>query len=329
MRVLGKFFNSFYYGKAGKGDYTPENLPQNRVQLFFEVLRVRWSAMVRLNLLYVLFWLPVLLWTGWNYLALENLLATFAEGGMLQAELVEQALGLLWMYLLILFPCIAITGPATAGVSYVTRNWARDQHSFMVSDFWDALKSNWKQALGISFITGLLPVVIFVCYRFYGSLTETNGMLFVIPQTLVVVLGVVWMLALELIYTLMVTYEMPFGTLIKNALILAIGKLPLSIGIRLISLFIPAVCFLVFWFFPSASVYVMLVLVLYFLLFGFSFNRLLYASFANAVSETYINPRIEGAPVGMGLRQTTDDDYEIDPTMPQPRLDDDEDADHA
>ena len=69
----------------------------------------------------------------------------------------------------------------------------------------------------------------------------------------------------------------------------------------------------------SFSAYVMLVFVLYYLLFGFAFDRFLFSAYANAVCEKYINPRIDGAKVGMGLRQTTEDDYEIDPTMPQPK----------
>lgn len=29
--------NSYYYGKSGKGDYTPDDLPKNRWQLFMEM----------------------------------------------------------------------------------------------------------------------------------------------------------------------------------------------------------------------------------------------------------------------------------------------------
>lgn len=324
--MLGNFFNSFYYGKAGKGDYNPENLPQNRVQLFFEVLRVRWSSMVRLNLLYVLFWLPAILWSFWNYFALENVTAMYMAGELLESQLNEQIAGLAMTWLLILIPCIAITGPATAGVTYVSRNWARDQHSFMFSDFKDAFKSNWKQALVVSTITGFLPAIVYVCYRFYGGMAGTNGVFFIVPQMLVLVLGLVWLMALQLIYTLMVTYELSFGALIKNAVILAVGKLPLSFLIRLITLAIPIIAVALMFLIPDITVYVILVLVLYYLLFGFAFNRLVYASYANAVVERYINPKIEGAPVNVGLRQTTDDDYEIDPTLPQPGQRDEDDT---
>jgi len=309
--MLGRFFNSFYYGKAGKGDYTPENLPKNRVELFFEVFRVRWGGLVRLNLLYVLFLLPAVLWTFVNYALLGDL--------MEQQLASDQMLGLVGMWLLILWPCIAITGPATAGVSYIARNWARDQHSFFWGDFKDAFKENWKQALVVSTISGFLPLLAFVCYRFYGGLAETSSMLYIVPQMLVVILTVLWFLSQQAIYTLMVTYTLKLGDLLRNSLILSVGKLPLSIGIRLLTFVIPGIGLLIMLAIPETIGYVMLVLVLYYLVFGFGFNKLLYASYANSLCENYINPRIDGAGVGIGLRQLTDEDYEIDPTMPQPK----------
>lgn len=317
--MLGKFFNSFYYGKAGKGDYTPENLPQNRRQLFFETLRVRWSALVRLNLLYVLFFIPAILWTFLNYASIDALLTAEVVGEVIEQGVLDQIYGMLSLYLIILWPLIAITGPATAGVSYIVRNWARDQHSFMLSDFKEAFKANWKQALCISTITGFVPLLAYVGYRYYGYMAGTSSVLFIFPQMLVIILAVLWMLCLELIYSMMVTYELSFRNLIRNAFILAVGKLPLSIGIRLISLALPILGVALLLLVPQITAYVLLVLVVYYLLFGFAFSRFLFASYANAVCEKHINPNIEGAGVGIGLRQVTDDDYEIDPTMPQPK----------
>ena len=62
--MFGKFMNNYYYGKSGKGDYTPEDLPKTRMQLFFEMLRVRLSALCRMNLIYMLPWLPTMLVIG-------------------------------------------------------------------------------------------------------------------------------------------------------------------------------------------------------------------------------------------------------------------------
>ena len=65
---------------------------------------------------------------------------------------------------------------------------------------------------------------------------------------------------------------------------------------------------------------IILVVSLYYLLFGFAFSRLVYASFANGVFDQFLNPHIEGAVVGQGLRPQTDEDELLDD-------DDDEDED--
>ena len=59
--MFGKMMNNFYYGKSGKGDFNKEDLPTNRWQLFWEMLRVRFSALIRLNLMYVVAWLPTMI----------------------------------------------------------------------------------------------------------------------------------------------------------------------------------------------------------------------------------------------------------------------------
>ena len=60
------FFDRLYYGKAGKADYTTDDLPKNRFQLFFEVLRVRFWSLMRVNLMQVVFWIPFIFWTSLN-----------------------------------------------------------------------------------------------------------------------------------------------------------------------------------------------------------------------------------------------------------------------
>ena len=47
---MSSFFNNFYYGKAGKADFTPDQLPKNRVELFFSTLRVRFGGLFGLSL---------------------------------------------------------------------------------------------------------------------------------------------------------------------------------------------------------------------------------------------------------------------------------------
>ena len=59
---MSNLMHTYYYGKAGQGDYTVEQLPTNRRQLFFTTLKVRFSSMIGLNFLHFLFMLPALIW---------------------------------------------------------------------------------------------------------------------------------------------------------------------------------------------------------------------------------------------------------------------------
>ena len=59
--MFGRMMNNYYYGKSGKGDFRKEDLPQNRRQLFGDTLKTRLSALCRLNLMYMLIFLPAML----------------------------------------------------------------------------------------------------------------------------------------------------------------------------------------------------------------------------------------------------------------------------
>lgn len=312
--------NSYYYGKSGKGDYTPDDLPKNRWQLFLEMLRTRMSGLCRMNLMYFVAWLPAMiaisLWVVSFGVALNNSFPVDEAGNIIE-EVAANGVQSFWqtlndmnfMTLLILIPCIAITGPFTAGLSYVTRNWARDEHAFPWADYKDAIKANWKQGLLVSTITGCVPFLVYICWRFYGDMAVGNAV-WVIPQMLILMLGILWALAVTYMYPMMVTYQMNFRTIIRNSFILAVGRLPGSVGIRLLHC-VPTVLFTVI-FLLTLQPWVLMLLFAYYLIFGFAFSRFITASFTNAVFDKYINSRIEGAQVNRGLSQENDDDDDDD-----------------
>lgn len=319
--------NSYYYGKSGKGDYTPDDLPKNRWQLFMEMLRTRMSGLCRMNLMYFVAWLPAMiaisLWVVSFGVALNNSFPVDEAGNIIE-EVAANGVQSFWqtlndmnfMTLLILIPCIAITGPFTAGLSYVTRNWARDEHAFPWADYKDAIKANWKQGLLVSTITGCVPFLVYICWRFYGDMAVGNAV-WVIPQMLILMLGILWSLAVTYMYPMMVTYQMNFRTIIRNSFILAVGRLPGSVGIRLLHC-VPTVLFTVI-FLLTLQPWVLMLLFAYYLIFGFAFSRFITASFTNAVFDKYINSRIEGAQVNRGLSQENDDDDDDDDEQEEER----------
>lgn len=332
--MFGRFMNNYYYGKSGKGDFRKEDLPSTRKQLFFDTLRTRLSALFRINLLYMIVFLPTMLLLMLNFTSMlstmsnlmllqENDYAAYVEkiqenGGEVRvseeqftelknAELnpVDLVDSTLFKVLIWLIPCIAITGPFTSGLSYITRNWARDEHAFIWSDFKDAIKENWKQGLVLSAITSVLPLLVYVGWKFYGQMAANNPIMFV-PHVLVILVALIWSISITYMHPLVVTYELKMRDVIRNGLLLAVARLPMSVGIRLLHCMPAIICgALIYLWNPMIG---MLILFGWYFLIGFSLSRFVTASYTNAVFDRYINPRIEGAKVNQGLRKPEDDE---------------------
>ena len=338
--MFKNLMNRYYYGRAGKADLTPDDLPTTRRQLFWETFRSHIPELVKLNLIQLVFWIPamVVLFLGINAGINQIQMMDLGDGTSMQtqrveeqmlaaaadetgetkvteekapvvsaAETVQQINGLILMTLMLLAPCIAITGPATAGVSYVTRNWARDEHAFLWSDFKDAMKENWKQSLPISIITGLVPLLVFMSWVYYGELSMTQAFM-VIPQVLVAVVGGVWALCVTYAHPLIVSYNLRLRDVFRNSMLLGIARLPMSVGIRLlhcVPVLIGGVIF-VFW----NPFFGMMFLFLWYAFIGFALSRFITASYTNAVFDRFINSRIEGARVNRGMRAAEEDDDE-------------------
>ena len=332
--MFGKMMNNYYYGKSGKGDFRKEDLPQNRRQLFADTLKTRLSALCRINLLYTLIFLPAIIVTMIFYTQFlsgsSNLLMIQENDYASYVQKVQESEGEVWIseedynriknegvnytdmtdnllfrWLIWLIPCIAITGPFTAGLSYVTRNWARDEHAFIWTDLKDAVKENWKQSLVLSVITSILPVAAYVGWKYYGSMAE-RSVVMMVPQVLVVLVGVIWAISITYMHPMVVTYELKLKDVIRNGLLLGIARLPWSVGIRLLhcvpALIAGALCYL--W----NPWYGMLILMAWYVLIGFSLSRFVTASYTNAVFDRFINSRIEGAKVNQGMREPEDDE---------------------
>ena len=287
-----KFMNNYFYGKAGKKDFTTADLPTSRTQLFGDMLKVRWGSMIGLNLIYVLIWFPAAAWT------MINIAVLFAQA---EAEEIVDLSGYLMTYLLVLFPLITITGPFNVGASYVARNWARDEHAFAWSDFKDAMKQNWKQALLYSLIEGAVPALLVITVRFYLSMSA-QSFFFFLPAAILILLGIVWKLAAMLMPTMIVTYDLKFRGLVRNAVIMSLATLPRAVGIKLATLAVPILAFAVMWFVPSSLSTVFPIAMCLYGIFLLAFNKLLIGSYANFTCEKYLNPKIEGARTNIGLR---------------------------
>ena len=295
---MSSFMNNYYYGKAGKADFTEDQLPSNRFELFFTTLRLHISGLIGMNLLYLLFALPAVIWTVKNVDILLYIASEQQEPG--------SAIGYISIYLIGMIPCIGLIGVGLSGIAYILRNWSRDQHAFTLSDFKDSLKSNWKLGLMEGLLTGLSLFVAWYSYLFYGSYAANSSVFFVVPEVLVLTVVFLFNMSAMLAYPMLVTYDLKFRHVVRNSLLITLRRLPMSILVFAPSIAIPLVLLGLVW----GTKYGLLAMVLIYMLFGFAFTEFIYISYANSCFDKYLNPLIEGAPVNLGLREKDDEDDE-------------------
>jgi uncharacterized membrane protein YesL len=110
-------------------------------------------------------------------------------------------------------------GLAQAGMTYVTRNLARDTHSFGISDFWDTIKSNWKRALCIGLLNTLVSFLLIFGILFYYN---SEGLIADLGLGFLVLCFVLFSFMQFYIWFLVVTFRLSVTKIYKNAFLLSV-----------------------------------------------------------------------------------------------------------
>lgn len=249
---MGIFTRSF--DKPGKG--VDLNAPPKRSFFrFWDIFGRKFTHFVRVNLVYVLTSIPTFLLvfflTGLVSSAilevpslqsvLQNLAQQTAEN-MGDSNLMTQQLNqMIVMFdlfvrfvLTYLFVVLWGMGPATAGLTYVLRNFAREEHAWIWSDFKDALKSNFKQSAIVFLIDLVVFVLFYVAFAFYLQMSGFLGAM----RYVIVMIAVIYTMMHFYLYPMMVTFQLSLKDLYRNALLFAIGKLPSNLLILAILLLV-------------------------------------------------------------------------------------------
>ncbi len=124
------------------------------------------------------------------------------------------------VYSLISVP-IVTNGIANVGLTNVVRNTARDKHSFGLSDFFETIKKNLKQAI----IAGLINTVVFAVLifdlSFFSRLKGTAGVVscgvaLAILITFIMMNFYLWTLIITFKYTIKQAYSVSFKLAFLN-----------------------------------------------------------------------------------------------------------------
>ena len=170
----------------------------------------------------------------------------------------------LWKWYVMPLPLILLS-PFVPGLAYVTRNYVREEHAFVFSDFKDAVKGNWKFFLLNGVITYLCYFILSIALRFYSAMLSTNKVM-IIPFAISILFALLFLFAQFYIPVMAITFELKFREIYKNGFIFAV--LGLWRNFLLLIVFAAFAFYAVF--ISPYMLLLVILLVLFFLLLGFS-----------------------------------------------------------
>lgn len=110
---------------------------------------------------------------------------------------------------------VLTNGLAAAGITNVTRNIARDKHSFGTSDFLETIMKNWKQALPAGIINTLIYIILgFDIYFFY---TSSEGIMATVGLGISLCMLFIFTVMQYYIWTLIITFKFSLKQVYKNS----------------------------------------------------------------------------------------------------------------
>ncbi len=114
---------------------------------------------------------------------------------------------------------VVTNGFAKVGFTNIVRSTNREKHSFMLADYFEAIKKNWKQALGLGILNAVITAILFLdLWYFYGAVTNPDGGVFAIigfGVSVFLVLTVTFMK--YYIWTMVITFDLKFKQLLNNS----------------------------------------------------------------------------------------------------------------
>ena len=132
-------------------------------------------------------------------------------------------LNLLW--LLACVPVVTIF-PSTAAMFGVVRDWARGKEVGVFGPFVLRFRENFRQSLAVGVLWALFGGALFLDFLIANGLPAG-------PQTvirfLLVVASILYALASVFLFPVMVHYDTGWTAVPKNALLLAVGRLPITL----------------------------------------------------------------------------------------------------
>lgn len=300
------FVEKMIFGKEKSEGFARSTLPSNRWELFWDVFKGSFWKLVLVNVLMLLFFIPLFLLlmvrsSGTaNFGVIWPFSQPFGVGYQAppsMAGFAEQINLSINMYLYLPLPIVVmIASLGIAGGAYVIRNLVWTEGIFVANDFWRGIKKN---AVSLLIIAATFSMVFYVSVLggstcdFLATQNKSLQWLFTLSKVLLYGVLVLYGIMCMHMITMSVTYDLKFRHLFKNSLLFTIGLLPHTIFFLVLGA-LPFAIFLLGGFFAMLGV-----VAIFFL--GLSFLLLVWTTFCQWAYDKYINDKVEGAKKNRGI----------------------------
>ena len=247
--------------QVNKNDFLVTDLPSNRKELFFDILKNQWRNLLILSLIFLLLFLPLVISRYYNLIIINDIINSGSDDA--GALVFNFSIG----YNFVVFIILIVVGIFYGGIARIYKKLAFNEGFFLGADFVKGIKENFKDFIFFFALYGFLNLIIeTLCINF---LLENNYLYYFFKvinyATLLPIFGIC--LSLGSIYTdsvfkkIKVACRIYIKYLFKILLMLAVFILPLAlllINSTSIQLFVPLVYTILY--FPLAYLVFILLL---------------------------------------------------------------------
>ncbi len=141
---------------------------------------------------------------------------------MLFYEAFWRVIGANLMFILFCIPIVTIPA-AIGGLTRVMSRFARDEQAFVIDDFIQGFKQDWKKNTLFSLIQILFIALAYIAIGVYSKLIE-NSIFSTVLVVLVLSVSIMFFAISNYVYIMISSVELPLRQIIKNALALYLIK---------------------------------------------------------------------------------------------------------
>ena len=293
-------------GKEKSEEYARSTLPTNRWQLFWDIFKGNFGKIVKVNLLMLIFCLPMAIVLVISLMYSESVGVTYPFGSNLgigypampAMQGVSEWLNLqgdLFMYIGVFLTAI-LAAVGLAGGMYVIRNMVWTEGIFVANDFWYGIKKNFKQFILImlvySIVFYLSNLLISICDRTLVTRPD-NEWIYVVSKVFTYIVLITFSVMTLHMLSMSATYTLKYRQLLKNSFIFAFALLPNNA-------FFIALGIIPFLVMMLGGILMLIGIALVFV-FGFSVFLLIWVNYSQWTYDKFINDRVKGAKKNRGI----------------------------